>query len=735
MNNKLIVGLCIIIALLMFTTNSQATQRFNREDRAIVTVEALSVRQTSSTLSEKLDTLKKDDVVVILKGPSFNNGYEWYKIKFENKMGWVAGNYLEKIAIKSDIGKSAIVKVSSKLMLRAEPSVNGEIIDKLENGTSVKILSAPISTGTYEWIKIDVNKKIGYVASEWIVVGDVVDILESKKDLNTDKIAQVYGIDINRDQNFMPTININTNKKIIYRTNLLEQANSSEVRVVIDILDSKIDEIIEENSNIYPIQKIWISQLEGEKNVVRAVITLKEIKKYFIGEQDGKHGIQLKFDEDEYYLGDGKVINKVNDSQSNENSNDNLTNKLFDVERRTDDKEQLVFKTTGVVEYKVIKLKNPNRFVVDLIDFELADVNTRIDTINPFITRIRTSQFKPDANYDTKQKIVRVVFDLKKDILIRTDIKNGELICIFGDESDENIPISYENQSDKSIFRASIKDLKCSKIKYDLENNQIIIPLKENIENSNVPINDQRVVRVIYKSDNENTFAYIELYNNLIYEEKINGNEYELILSKKQVNIRGKTIIIDPGHGGDNNKVYNGHIGDSGAISPYTGTREKDLTLAVAIKLKEELKSRGYNIIMTREHDVYVDLYKRAEIANNTDASVFISIHFNTLANANTKGIMTLYCPSYESEVKSSDQYDFAKIMHKTLISQLNRVDKSIRKRPELVVIRETKMPAVLLELGFLTNKEEEALVRTEAYQQKAVKAIGDALNQYFINN
>ncbi|MTI69233.1 MAG: AMIN domain-containing protein [Firmicutes bacterium] len=203
-----------------------------------------------------------------------------------------------------------------------------------------------------------------------------------------------------------------------------------------------------------------------------------------------------------------------------------------------------------------------------------------------------------------------------------------------------------------------------------------------------------------------------------------------------QINFKNKknqTIIIDPGHGGDNTISYNGHIGDSGAISPYTKVMEKDLVLKVSLKLREILINRGYNVVMTRDKDVYIDLYKRAEIANEADASAFISLHFNSEKNnTSATGILSLYCPSFESEVKTEDQYPFAKVMQDTLVNKLNRKNKGIFKSPGYVVLRETKMPSVLLELGFLSNKEDEKLARTEDYQNKAVEAIADGLDKYF---
>jgi len=733
---KKIICLFVLILNIFFVGQiSQANMNFNINDKVKVTVSALILRDKPSTLGKKIDVLNEDEVLLIIDGPEFNNGYEWYKIKKDNYNGWVAGEYLEKIGNLSDIEKIGIVNVESKLRLRSQPNVHSEILDKLENGTKVKILSDLIESGTYKWVKISINEKVGYVASKWISTSIDESVTSNQSQLGVVGVNKIGNINIDRDQNFMPIINIDSTKKIDYKSYLLKSDSESETKIVIDILRANIETTFNKNINLYPIKKIWASNLDGEKDVVRIVVTLNKNRKYMIEDQDGKYGIQLKFEEDNYYLGDGKVINNVDENDRKVSDSDSFMGKLLNVSRINNDKEKLIFKTSGLSEYKVIRLDNPKRFIIDFMDMELSEVNQRITVVNPYITRIRTSQFKPDSNYDSNNKIVRVVFDLKKDVLIQTDSKNNDLICTFGTKNSSSNLIFYSNDNGRSKLKSNVKDVDVRNIIYDLENHRIIIPLLKDINESTIPLNDQNIVNIEYSLKNNKTFAYIYLYNNVEYQANVDNENYSLILYRNKSKQKGKTIVIDPGHGGDNKKVYNGHIGDSGAISPYTNTREKDLTLKVGLKLKEELKNRGYNIIMTREEDVYVDLYKRAEIANNTDASAFISIHFNSLANASYKGIMTLYCPSYESELKSDNQYPLAKVLQESLVNGLNREDKSIRKRPELVVIRETKMPAVLLELGFLTNKEEEALVRTDSYQYKAAKTIADALDQYFINN
>ncbi|MTI71710.1 MAG: N-acetylmuramoyl-L-alanine amidase [Firmicutes bacterium] len=99
----------------------------------------------------------------------------------------------------------------------------------------------------------------------------------------------------------------------------------------------------------------------------------------------------------------------------------------------------------------------------------------------------------------------------------------------------------------------------------------------------------------------------------------------------------------------------------------------------------------------------------------------FYSYFFAVLSPSNKK-----------SKINPKDQISFARVMQDTLSSNLNRRNRRLLKKPSYVVLRETKMPAVLMELGFLTNEEDERLARTKTYQKKAAEAIADGLDKYF---
>ena len=173
-------------------------------------------------------------------------------------------------------------------------------------------------------------------------------------------------------------------------------------------------------------------------------------------------------------------------------------------------------------------------------------------------------------------------------------------------------------------------------------------------------------------------------------------------------------ILIDAGHGGHD-------PGAEGASGAY----EKDFTLGVAMKVAELLgQNPEYDVQMTRTDDTFIELEDRAEEANALGADAFVSIHGNTYEeDPDVSGTETYY-----------DEERFrplADIVHAKLIEALGFRDRGV-KLGDWVVLTDSHVPAILLELGFMTNPSEEAKMLTEATQDKAAQAIADGLEQYF---
>ncbi|MDU4695932.1 MAG: N-acetylmuramoyl-L-alanine amidase [Paenibacillus sp.] len=175
-------------------------------------------------------------------------------------------------------------------------------------------------------------------------------------------------------------------------------------------------------------------------------------------------------------------------------------------------------------------------------------------------------------------------------------------------------------------------------------------------------------------------------------------------------------IVIDPGHGGK----------DPGATSA-SGKEEKDFTLALAQKVYELLRQDPmFEPILTRTSDEFIELEDRSKVANDLNADALISLHGNTYEGPETVSGTETY---YNNEGDGS--HELAEDIHQHLIEALGFRDRGVRQE-DWKVLRTSEVPAVLAEIGFLTNAENESVLLSEAGQDKAAHAIVEALREYF---
>ena len=188
---------------------------------------------------------------------------------------------------------------------------------------------------------------------------------------------------------------------------------------------------------------------------------------------------------------------------------------------------------------------------------------------------------------------------------------------------------------------------------------------------------------------------------------------YFTIGTIRQIFFNQVDIVIDAGHGGK----------DPGANRD--DAIEKEITLEVAKITKTLLEESDYKVGMTRESDDYIELGNRSKIANERNAKVFVSIHCNSSEDAEGKGIETYY-----TEQKGLEDEVLAEMIQESLIKQTDANDRGIKGANYTVIVR-SSMPAVLVEVGFLTDTEENELLQNEEYQRKLAKGISEGIKKY----
>ncbi|WP_096203088.1 N-acetylmuramoyl-L-alanine amidase [Bacillus sp. FJAT-45350] len=179
--------------------------------------------------------------------------------------------------------------------------------------------------------------------------------------------------------------------------------------------------------------------------------------------------------------------------------------------------------------------------------------------------------------------------------------------------------------------------------------------------------------------------------------------------------LEGVTIVIDPGHGGR----------DPGATA--YGVSEKNVVLAVGLKLEKKLKDAGVNVIMTRKTDTFLELSERVAIARQHNADSFISIHANAAGSEAAHGTETYW----NRTASDKESKELAEKIQKHLIATLKTRDRGV-KEGNFHVIRETRMPSVLVELGFITNRSEAQRMSTNTFHEEAAEAIYKGIVEFY---
>jgi N-acetylmuramoyl-L-alanine amidase len=220
------------------------------------------------------------------------------------------------------------------------------------------------------------------------------------------------------------------------------------------------------------------------------------------------------------------------------------------------------------------------------------------------------------------------------------------------------------------------------------------------------------------------------------------------------------TVVVDPGHGGD----------QEGALSP-AGEKEKDVALAIARRIAERIKRMGGKAVLTRTGDVAVPLANRAAIATAIRADLFLSVHLNSMPGAearrHSQGVETYFLSADATDTRASavaarenadrlagepepdpndpvagilgDLEDAASLqgssrlayaLHERLVERLGAEDRGVKQAP-FYVLAGARMPAVLLEVGFISHAEEAGKLRTRAYQERVADAVAEGIRAF----
>jgi N-acetylmuramoyl-L-alanine amidase len=378
----------------------------------------------------------------------------------------------------------------------------------------------------------------------------------------------------------------------------------------------------------------------------------------------------------------------------------------------------VIIKTVDYEGYSLSRLSNPFRIVID-IPKALVSSESLVDAGEGLVDYVKSYPYNDGT---------RIEIAMYKQCRFETEKNSSSLIIGIYEPLVPNI--LYYNSGDRKYIRiegmALTDTLEAKELYYTLKTSNSGKTVAISFEDRNyrykegvVYVNDDHILQ--YSVKRNGTYVNLEITARNVYEYYVNsGSSYSNVNIIRKAAAGERIVVIDPGHGGI----------DPGAI--VGKVNESELNLQISLKLKGELEAKGIRTYLLRSNDEFVGLHERADIANIMNASLFISIHCNTLVDVNFSGIMTLTFPG-EPNYNLPNGKLFATIIHEETLKATGAKNAGIVDRDKLVVLRKTKMPAVLLESGFMTNSSELIKLLDTGYQQQLAVGIARAVERTIV--
>ncbi|MDZ7673027.1 MAG: N-acetylmuramoyl-L-alanine amidase family protein [Halanaerobiales bacterium] len=522
-------------------------------------------------------------------------------------------------------------------------------------------------------------------------------------------LTSKYPIPINSDEvigeengnlliKFMPQItavNLKDDGTVEVKAN--GQINKPEVsflenprRMVLDISDlllSEFEKNIDENEWIKDVR---VSQFQFEPTILRVVLDLKEDKYLNIDNQDN--------------IKDTIVLKPARRAR------------VFDLAYEG---HQIIFKTDAPIEPDMFTLEDPNRLVVNLFNTYREDnMADQIEIKENNVKKLRVGRFD--------SQIVRIVADLNelnsykweqeqfsKNIYIhRISFANKfDDIELLDQNMYTNININVSGKVEYEVKKFSyphrlVVDISGEEITPDEVDIPEVVGIIKEIRMGRFELDGNTVTRIV--------FELKEYYNHNIISENPDS-KINIALAKSEIQSKNNIIVLDAGHGGF----------DPGAVG-IRNTKEKDVNLNIVKNLAEVLKNRGFKVLLTREDDTFISLNQRVKFANSNNARIFVSVHNNSSTKRTSEGTETFIAPN-----KSGDSLMLAENIQSELIKSLGLFNRGVKKE-YLYVIRYTEMPAVLVEVAFLSNPNEQKLLTDDDFIKNTADAISQGIFNYF---
>lgn len=550
-----------------------------------------------------------------------------------------------------------------------------------------------------------ISEQIG-MNVEWNKEKFLIQITKKEKQVTSDSL-KVESISWERIDNNL-RVKIQANSKFT-TYNKFELKNPT--RVVIDIADA--DLALHQHSfqvNDAKLSKIRTSLFQEDPKTTRVVLDLPNSLPC---------GVQLSNDKTVMYVTIGEsgdaLINE--EKQGNTSDSNIILNNVNELNKKLGyntitiedgtDRIGVIIKMKENQDYKVYRITAEDVIVLEIEDSEFDNNLNKINIGNSVINKITSENLQEDTGLLKFYTAFQAQYQV---------IEEPQALAVYISKT-ENKNIRYENSRFVSTLIFSNSDV--TKVPEVIQkDSEFIIKLPDGtveLEQGALAINDALA-------------EWLEIVDSNTVELKLNDSEnisfnirndnknkifiYLYAKSKMPVQSDNILIAIDPGHGGkDPGTVYKKQV------------QEKDLNLDIAKRLDDALRDFGIPTILTRSTDEFVELKARTTLANNMKATLFVSIHNNCSDSLAVSGTETLYFP-YDDGKNGLTSKRFAELVQADILSYINTKDRKTVSRPNLVVLNSTQMPAVLVEVGFVSNESDRRRLSTEEFRQNAAEGI-----------
>jgi len=397
--------------------------------------------------------------------------------------------------------------------------------------------------------------------------------------------------------------------------------------------------------------------------------------------------------------------------------------------------------------FKIYGDNNPSRLIVEIKNGILKSPDYQP----------KLPKYVKNLKFVKEKNILKLVFELNQEVKI-----NKKALRDFSNQNLQKIIIEYFTQKniDEIKEKKSLEEDEKISLNDFLEKNYKNLVNIDNNEN----LSTKEILQIMSNKAIKNINQQNEIISKKNQQEKIALEKREIKnqkIAKAKNQKKQLVIVLDAGHGGK----------DPGTIGNFYKTQEKDLTLSYALALKEKLsENKAYKVVLTRDDDYFIPLKKRVEKARKEKADLFISLHLNWVDNEQTQGF-SVYTLSEQSSDKQAQllaqKENRADIISginfeganqeviKTLIAMAQRSSMNnssefanliirIAKKSQVKILENTHrfagfsvltapdMASILVELGYVSNKEEEEMLNQEEYRNKIIEVFVSAIDEYF---